>query len=137
MAASSESGGVFPVGVLGFPCFHPSPLRWDLPPAWLWAQLLWLSPLSEPVGASGSPWCLGRSWAQQDNVPIQPCLGLDPAHLLLPALPLLLSAGDGCMDWAVPFLNPPPACTVVWWGTVQHPHWCLEPSCAPGSRVWE
>lgn len=113
MAASSESGGVFPVDVLDFPFFHPSPLRWDLAPAWLWPQFLWLSPLPVPDAWEGA----GHSRTMS---PFSPCPGLDPARDGL----ICCSPGDGCMDWAVPFLNPPLACTVGWWGTVQHPHWC-------------
>lgn len=118
-AASSESGGGFPVAVLAFPCFHPSPLWWDLRPAWLWDQLL-LALCSVSACRSLCQSLLpAKERPQQDNVPIQPCLELDPAGTGSSPAPSTSSPSlcwDGCMDWAVSFLNLPQACTMVWGG---------------------
>lgn len=133
-AASSESKDGFPVDVLDFPCFHHSPPWWDLPPAWLWDQLLLalptvsvcrslcqsLIPAKEPGSSrTMSPFSTAWSWtpAGTGSSPA-PSTGF-PYFCWSPA-----QTGDGCMDWAVSFLNPPKlgvACTSVWQGTVQLP----------------
>lgn len=97
MAASSESGGVFLVDVLDFPCFHLSPLWWDSPPAWLWDQLLLALPSASACWSLCQSPMAGKEPGTVGQCPHSALPGAGScqgqAHLLLPALPPLISAG--------------------------------------------
>lgn len=140
--------------VLDFPCFHHSPQLVGFTPCLAVGSAPPGSPhcecLSEPLPVTDP--CEGAG-QQQDNVPIQHCLELDPGRdgliscsqhwlplsLLVPSTDWGWMHGLGCflpkstqtggsLYISVAGDSPAPNC----------PHGCLEPSCAPcpgyGSR---